>query len=280
VIEIVAEDLTRLRILEERLGQAHRMEAVGRLASEVAVTCGNLLDDIHQNGQTWLNAGGAVASRQHGEMLLDEVQRAAGLLRQLAECRDEQPRTPVMVDLNTLVHDLEPVLKRVAGDDVDIHVRDSVSSLNLAVGNDRVERLLVNLASYSRERMPLGGRLGIELGTTVVDRRFAAKHPNVRLGLHALITVTGSGRTSESDVEGSGASRSSARVASKPGVDLGTLQQLVSDCGGHLWMTVQRGGDMVAKIRLPLKISRDLTASRAVPVRSGRERTIARFLQH
>ena len=54
VIEFAAEDLTRLRILEERLSQAHRMEAVGRLASEVAVTCRTLLNDIHQNGREWL----------------------------------------------------------------------------------------------------------------------------------------------------------------------------------------------------------------------------------
>ena len=53
-IEIVAEDLTNLRTLQERLGQAQRMEAVGRLASEVAVTCINLLDDVHQNAQSWL----------------------------------------------------------------------------------------------------------------------------------------------------------------------------------------------------------------------------------
>jgi hypothetical protein len=50
VIDIVAEDLTNLRALEDRLRQAQRMEAVGRLASEVAVTCGNLLLDVHDPG--------------------------------------------------------------------------------------------------------------------------------------------------------------------------------------------------------------------------------------
>ena len=54
MIEILAEDLTRVRVLQERLGQAQRIEAVGRLASEVAATCGSLLNDVHQQVQEWL----------------------------------------------------------------------------------------------------------------------------------------------------------------------------------------------------------------------------------
>ena len=258
VIEIVAEDLTRLRVLQERLDQAHRMEAVGRLASEVAVTCSNLLSDIHQEGHGWLTT--AIANpeaRQHGELLLDEVRRAAGLLQQVAACGDEQARTPMLVDLNTLVHDLEPVLKRVAGGDVDVQVRDTSSPLNVDVGTERVERLLVNLASYGRERMPSGGRLKIELGTIVVDRRFATRHPDVRLGLHALITVTELRRAARANGlqprrDGTTTPSSHGRVSNKPGVDFATLQELVSECGGHLWMKVQPLGDMVAKIRIPL----------------------------
>jgi PAS domain S-box-containing protein len=257
LIEIIAEDVTRLRVLEERLNTAHRMEAVGRLASEVATTCGNLLDNIHQNAQGWLMAPGADAvSRHHGERLLDDASRAAGLLRQLATCAEEQARTPRLVDLNTLIRDLEPVLKRVAGGGVDIQLRDGSSPLNVDVGIERTERLFVNLASYGRERMPLGGRLTIELGTVVVDRHFAARHPDVRLGLHALITVTETRRAAGADgpaLRDPAAERGSQwNAETRPGVDFGTLQELVSECGGHLWVKVQPPGDMIAKIRLPL----------------------------
>jgi hypothetical protein len=257
LIEITVEDLTRLRVLEERLNKAHRMEAVGRLASEVAATCGNLLDNIHQNAEEWMMAAGAdTASRQRGELLLHDASRAAGLLRQLATCGEEQARTPRLVDLNTLVRDLEPVLKRVAGDDVDIRLRDGSPPLNVDVGIERVERLLVNLASYGRERMPFGGRLTIELGTVVVDRRFAARHPDVRLGLHALISVTETRRAAGPDRpprrDGATERGSQGSAEARPGVDFGTLQELVSECGGHLWVRVQPPGDMIAKIRLPL----------------------------
>ena len=268
VIEILAEDLTRVRVLQERLGQAQRIEAVGRLASEVAATCGSLLNDVHQQAQEWLVAAGASAgSRHQGQQILADVTRAAGLLGQLRAYEEEQSRNPTLADLNTVIHDLEPVLKRLAGDAVEVKLPGGASRLNVDVSTERVERLLVNLASYGRARMPFGGQLKIELGTTVVDRRFAAKHPNVRLGPHALITVT---ETKSSRPAGASSSDSTDQ---KPGVDFGTLHGLVGGCGGHLWMTVQPQGDMVAKIRLPLLAFQDDAAPRKLIARGGRALT-------
>ena len=269
VIEILAEDLTRVRVLQERLGQAHRIEAVGRLASEVAATCGSLLNDVHQQAQEWLvSAGASAGSRQQGQQLLADVTRAAGLLGQLRAYEEEQSRNPTLADLNTVIHDLEPVLKRLAGDAVDVQLPGGASRLNVDVSTERVERLLVNLASYGRARMPFGGQLKIELGTTVVDRHFAARHPNVRLGPHALITVTETKSSRRAD----GAS-SSDSTDQKPGVDFGTLHGLVGGCGGHLWMTVQPQGDMIAKIRLPLLAVKDDAAPRKLIARGGRALT-------
>jgi hypothetical protein len=267
VIEIIAEDLTRVRVLQERLGQAHRMEAVGRLASDVAVTCGNLLNDVHQQVQEWtVTAGTTAASRQQGQQLLAEVTRAAGMLKQLSAYGDEQARPPAVADLNTVIHDLEPVLKRLAGDAVDVQLPGSSSRLNVDVGTERIERLLVHLASYGRSRMASGGQLKIEVGTTVVDRRFAAKHPNVRLGPHALITVTETRDTNHKT-----ATPPSGSPDPKPRIDFVTLQSLVGGCGGHLWMTVQPEGDMIAKIRLPLRLpSHDEAAPRTLVARGGR----------
>ena len=273
MIEVVAEDLTRLRVLEERLGQAHRMEAVGRLASEVAITCTSLLSTIQEQGREWLltSIGGGVG-RQRGERLFDDIGRAAGFLRELAVTGDEQSRTPMLVDLNTLVRDLEPVLKNVVGGDIEVCSRDTSAPLNVDVGTERIERLLVNVASYSRGRMPAGTRLRIELGTSVVDRHFSAKHPNVRLGLHALITVTESRREGHEDTL---SSRTQKSKTHRPGVDFATLQGLVSECGGHLWMKVHPLGEMLAKIRLPLVSPQDQKVPRAFLARSGR-RAVAR----
>jgi hypothetical protein len=249
------------------------------------LSCGKLLGEIRQNAERWLlSAGGIDASRRHGEILLEELARAAGHLQQLVAYGDKQTRAPALVDLQTVVRDLVPVLKHVAGDNVDVRLPDQPSSLTLDVETERVERLLVNLAAYGRERMPFGGRLTIEVGTSIVDRQFAAKYPNVRPGPHALITVTEARRAARADgllqFRGAPPSKSSDGAAPKPEFDLGTLQGLVGECGGHLWMKVQPLGDIVAKIRLPLRTAYGQTQPRTVAGRRLPARAIARWFQH
>ncbi|MGH9204102.1 MAG: PAS domain S-box protein, partial [Vicinamibacterales bacterium] len=190
-IEMVAEDVTTLRALEEKLRQAQRMEAVGRLASEVAVTCDNLLRDVSQDGHQWLaTMDNDAASRHQGELLLDEVTRAASLLRQLDLYGKKQASALEPVDLYRVLRDLESVLRRVAGEDIEFVLPTTSSPMNVDVEPERVERILVNVAAYGRERMPFGGRLTIELTNVVVDREGVAEHSHFRPGPHVLITVT------------------------------------------------------------------------------------------
>jgi hypothetical protein len=286
-IEIVTEDITDLYVLEERLRQAHRMEAVGRLASEVAITCDNLLRDVSQDGQQWLAAIDNDASlRQHGELLLGEVMRAASLLRQLSAYGNKQTTALEPVNVQRVLRHLEPVLKRVAGDDIELVLPKTSPSVNVDVEAERVERVLVNVASYARARMPSGGRLKIEVATTVVDRRFIAKYPNVRPGAHVLITVTEeqvaahsnwpAGNPAESDAAEGGVKT----VTDKPGVDLGVLLGLIGDCGGHLWMTAEPPGNMVLKIHLPQVASDQSPEPRPPVARPERARPKARWFRH
>ena len=177
LIECGVEDLTPIRLLHDRLGQAHRMEAVGRVATEVAVTCGSLLESVHQNAQQLVTDGIDTASRDRGETLLEEVSGAAGLLRQLAAYGEEESRKPAVVELRTVVRNVAPVLQHVVGDGVEVQLPAAAAPLNVDAGSERVKRLLVNLAAAGHERMPFGGRLKIELGTIVVDRSQASRRP-------------------------------------------------------------------------------------------------------
>jgi hypothetical protein len=257
------------------------MEAVGRLASEVAVTCDNLLRNVSQDGQQWLaTVGSNTAQRHQGELIFGEVTRAASFLRQLSAYGDKQTRAVDPVDVNRVLQDLEPVLKQVAGDDIELVLPKKVSALNVDVEGERVERVLVNVAAYGRARMPSGGRLIVELARVTVDRNFVTKYPNVRQGAHALITVTevkaparaGWPNDIRRPVEGTANKATSER----PGVDLGALQALIGDCGGHLWMKAEPGGDMELKIHLPLRPD---TSRSAGVARTGRGRAMGRWFQ-
>src|SRR4029453_8815240 len=222
------------------------------------------------------------ALRKRGERLLGEVARAASYLERLAAHGDEQASALKPVELNRVLRDLKPVLKHVAGDDVDLELSKKSCPLNGDMKADRVERLLVNLASYGRERMPVGGRLRIELATVVVDQKFIADHPNVRRGHHALITVTAMRR----EMRAPGTLHTSAAEATarevtleKPGVDLGALQELLQECGGHLWLTADPPGNMVVKIRLPLRVWDDRPPSKTSDPPT-RKRVMTRWFRH
>jgi hypothetical protein len=255
-IEMTAEDVTPQRVLEEKLRLSQRMEAVARYGAEVAVTCDSLLAHVEQEGRRWLaSCSDDAAVRYQGESLLDEVGRASQYMRRLATYGKEENKGSGVVDLRRLLTDLEPVLKRVAGTDVEVVLPAEASPLNLDVEAEPVERMLINVAAYGRERMALGGRLTFQVAPIVVDRQFAAKYPNVRPGAHVLLTVNETRNAQRADIAPAEQAQTPAGSAQRArGVDLTTLQALVSGCGGHLWMMAAPRGDMTLKIRLPRRV--------------------------
>src|SRR4030095_10215118 len=133
------------------------------------------------------------------------------------------------------------------------------------------------------ERMPGGGRLKIELATVVVDQKFIADHPNVRRGHHALITVTAMTRAAppkQSPHSGASEPTPNEVVSEKPGVDLGALQELLQECGGHLWLKADPPGNLVVKIRLPFRVWDDRPHPSASDSPANRKRVMARWFRH
>ena len=189
-VDIAAEDLTSVRALEDRLRQAERMEAVGRLASEVAVTCDRLLGDVTRGAHEWLaRAGSDDALRRHVEHLLTDLTRAASFLRQLEMFGNEQARALEPVSAQRVLQDLAPVLKRLLSDQIELVLPKSAGSFDVDVEAERLERVLINVAGYARERMPSGGQ--------VRSIRDDDRRPPTRLQVsprpsweHAFLTVT------------------------------------------------------------------------------------------
>ena len=284
-IEVCAEDVTQLRTTEENLRQARHMEAVGRLASEVAVTCDAVLRGVSHGGQYWLAAMDSdLALRHQGEQLLGDVAHATSLLQRLAAYGNEQSDALEPVNLQRVLRNIEPVLKRVTGDDVEVALPKHVHPYTIDVERTRVERVLVNAASYARERMPQGGHLKIDLASTVVDRAFLDKYPTVRPGPHVIVTITEERRATPAGLPiarsaGSG-DESATSVMARPAVDLSALMRLLGECGGHLWVSAGPPGNMTLKIHLPMRAS----DAAARPVRSlarpGAGRTLGRWFRH
>ena len=251
---IVIEDLTPTWMLQEKLNRAQQMEAVGRMAAEVALTCVGFLQEATQHGRRLIAMlEDASEARRSSEHMIGEVDRVAVSLRQLARYADDQAMSLEPVDLHQVLRDLEPILQELAGDDVEVvlpeHPDREEPPFNVDLTAQRVERLLINLARYSRGRIASGGRMVFEIASTTVDGQFVANNPNVRRGPHVLLTVTQDG--AEASTAGGNGHGSAASTTA--GGDLSALHGLVRHCGGHLWMDTDTTGETKIKIHLPLK---------------------------
>ena len=284
-VTIAVEDLTALHEAEQRLREAQRLEAVGRVASEVATTCDTLLRDVSQGGRQWL-AGleDDAPLRQQGELLLGDVTRASGLLHRFVVYGHQQISNAGSVNLTRALRDMAPILKRVLGDDIALLLPKATGRLDVDVDTERVERILVNVANYARERMPHGGRVNIRLATVTVDHEFVVSHPKVRPGAHVLITIEEIkgpvwpplpihlpiGRSAHHDV--------TPTPSDRPGIDLGPLVALIGEVGGHLWMSAEPAGNMTLRVHLPKRTEDE--SLQPVAAVAGRARQFTRWFRH
>jgi len=253
-IHVAIEDLTPNWLLQEKLNRAQQMEAVGRMAAEVALTCVSFLQEATQHGRRLIamleDAGDA---RRSSEQMIGEVDRVAVSLRQLARYADDQAMSLEPVDLHQVLRDLEPILQELAGDDVEVVLPEQLDReeppFNVDLTAQRVERLLINLARYSRGRIASGGRMVFEIASTAVDGQFVPNNPNVRRGPHVLLTVTQDGAEASTE----GGNGHGPAVSAPAAGDLSALHGLIRHCGGHLWMDTDSVGETKIKIHLPLR---------------------------
>src|SRR5262249_47726418 len=158
--EMLAEDVTEKRALEDQLRQSQKMEAVGRLAGGVAHDFNNLLTVIKGYSELMLDQV-KPADPMHSE--IEEVKRAAdraaALTRQLLAFSRKQVLAPKVLDMNAVVTNMEKLLRRLLGEDVEL-----VSNLDPTLGRTKAdpgqtEQVIMNLAVNARDAMPGGGRL-------------------------------------------------------------------------------------------------------------------------
>jgi PAS domain S-box-containing protein len=195
----VARDISRERALEDRLAEAERMEAVGRLAGGVAHDFNNILTAISGFTELAMAEVGDGPAAEDLEEVVKASDRAAALTRALLAFgrRGVMQRQPV--DLNEVVAGLSPMLGVLMGEDVELSVRpDPALGLTLT-DRAQFEQVVLNLALNARDAMPEGGRLTIATANVDLDGEYAQMHVGATRGPHVQLSVadTGAGMTRE-----------------------------------------------------------------------------------
>ena len=159
--EELRNEIRERKELEEKLHQSQKMEAVGRLAGGIAHDFNNLLTAI--NGSAELM--GFHDDQKEFEFYLSTIKdagfRAADLVQQLLMFSSKQMIKPVVLNLNDVLFDLQNILRRVIGEDIDLSLVTPNLELKIHFDKSQIEQIIMNLVINSRDAMPGGGRIFI-----------------------------------------------------------------------------------------------------------------------
>jgi PAS domain S-box-containing protein len=263
----ICREVTERRLLETRVQQAQRLEAIGRLAGGIAHDFNNILSAIH-----------GFASIVHGELpdrdplrsdvqeILRAVERATNLTRQLLAFGRRQVLQPKVIDVSAYVRDLERMLRRIVGEDVEIVLRLEETGVTAKADPSQLEQVLINLVVNARDAMPTGGRLIIETATIAVSAQQTGVG-DLAAGNYAVLTVSDTGLGMPASVqehifEPFFTTKQSGQGS---GLGLATVFGIVKQSGGHIFVDSEPGRGSSFTVYFPSSRERPVYVSTATP---------------
>jgi PAS domain S-box-containing protein len=250
--------------LEEQLRQSQKMEAIGQLAGGVAHDFNNLLTLIKAYSglvADQLDEGSAIKSD------VVEIQRAAGraasLTQQLLAFSRKQILQPRVLDLNRVSRDLEPMLRPLIGDNIQIVTKPGASLGRVKADPGQIEQVLINLSLNARDAMPSGGTLTIETANVELDEAYHGRHSVIAPGPYVLLAVSDTGVGMDEDTR----SRvfepffTTKPVGKGTGLGLSTVYGIVKQSSGYIWVYSEPQRGTTFKIYLPRLVADEIGAT-------------------
>src|SRR5277367_5939567 len=252
---VVNRDVSEQRQLEEKFRQAQKMEAVGRLSGGVAHDFNNLLGVIIGYAEFLQESLDPENSlRSSVDEILKAGKRAASLTRQLLAFSRQQVLDPKVLDLNGVVSDMEKMLRRLIGEDVELSTVLGPDLGRLKADQGQLEQVVMNLVVNARDAMPQGGKLVIDTQNMVMDEAFIRRYPYpVQAGPYVCLTVTDSGIGMDAETKARAFEPffTTKEKGKGTGLGLSTVYGVVKQSGGYIDIYSSPGQGTTFKIYLP-----------------------------
>jgi two-component system cell cycle sensor histidine kinase/response regulator CckA len=250
----MALDVTDRKRLEEQFRQAQKMEAVGRLAGGIAHDFNNLLMVIQ--GYADLMADRVAAGdwvRRSAEQIQMAARRASALTQQLLAFSRRQMLAPKVLNVHSVVSDMENILRRLIGEDIELRASTEPDLWFVKADRSQIEQVIMNLAVNARDAMPQGGRLTIE--TANVQLEESSHYPSfvVEAGKYVMLAVTdnGCGMDAATQAHIFEPFYTTKEKGKGTGLGLATVYGIVKQSGGYIWVYSEPGRGTTFKIYLP-----------------------------
>lgn len=262
----VARDLTerkkaesRLRELEEQFRQAQKLETIGRLAGGIAHDFNNMLSAIIGYSEMILRSlreGDPL--RRDIEQIRKAAERSAELTRQLLAFSRRQVFELKVVNLNSIIKNMEDMLRRLIGEDIALQTILPEGLWNVKVDPGQIEQVIMNLVVNARDAMPNGGTLTIDTTNVVLDEEYASRHVGVQPGEYVMLAVsdTGCGMTEEVKSHLFEPFFTTKEKGKGTGLGLSTVYGIVKQSGGNIWVYSEPGRGTTFKIYLPRSLEK------------------------
>jgi PAS domain S-box-containing protein len=249
----VSIDLTERRNLEEQFRQSQKMDAVGRLAGGIAHDFNNLLTVIRLNTEIILDSFDATDPRSDDvRQIKSAAERASSLTRQLLAFSRKQILQPRVLDMNSVVGTVEPMLRRLIGEDITI-ISLCAARGYVVADPGQLEQILVNLVVNARDAMPQGGRISIETKNVELDETYTSEHAPVVAGRYVMLAVsdTGVGMNADTREHAFDPFFTTKDPGKGTGLGLATVYGIVKQSGGYVWIYSEPNAGTALKLYFP-----------------------------
>jgi len=247
-------DITETKKMEEQFHASQKMEAVGLLAGGVAHDFNNLLTIINGYSElliTKLNDNDPI--KKDIIQIQKAGERASSLTSQLLIFSRRQIIQPKVLNINTIVTDIEKMLHRLIGEDIEFVTMLDKELGNIKADPGQMDQVIMNLAVNARDAMPEGGKLTIETSNIYLSEDYSEHHISVQPGKYILLAIsdTGFGMDSETKSKIFDPFFTTKRIGKGTGLGLSTVYGIVKQSGGNIWVYSEPGKGTTFKIYLP-----------------------------
>ena len=254
VLEIIAEDVTERRVLEDQFRQAQKMEAVGRLAGGVAHDFNNLLMVIGGYTEVLLEQMEPTSTMYQKALAVQQAaDRATTLTRQLLAFSRKQLLELKVVDVNAIVSDMERLLRPLIGENIELTTKLSTGLGRTRADAGQLEQVIMNLVVNAKDAMPDGGKITIHTANVTLDGALRREHTFIHPGSYVLISVTDTGLGMDKETQ----SRifepffTTKEKGKGTGLGLSTVYGIVKQSGGYVFAQSEVGQGTTFRIYLP-----------------------------
>ncbi|MEW6127444.1 MAG: ATP-binding protein [Acidobacteriota bacterium] len=255
ILQTIAEDISERRSLEDQFRQSQKMEALGVLAGGVAHDFNNLLTTVIGYSQLILSrVDSSDPNRKHIVEIEKAGQRATSLTRQLLMFSRKQIVQPKVIDINTLLAEMGKMLRRLIGEDVELHINPKENLVNIFADPGQIEQVIMNLAVNARDAMPEGGHLTIKTYDLMITENYVKESFQVEAGRYVVLEIADTGM---------GMEKATLKRIFEPffttkdlgkgtGLGLSTVYGIVKQVNGFIEVDSECGQGTVFKIFFPV----------------------------